>query len=197
MKLNSRTTFLAMVMAFGVFLASIGSGAARPDESDKSPTVDDRTSTVDQEAAQTEGNSPVTLQEARGQARLLHETLHATLQVVHREYYREDEGLTIPSSMLDVVFDKLARSTNVKFRWLAVNAQAMDIDHEAQNEFEKSAVKALASGKAAFESVDNEVYRRAGRITLFSQCLKCHLPNRTSTKSRAAALVISMPIKKN
>jgi hypothetical protein len=30
---------------------------------------------------------------------------------------------------------------------------------------------------------------------LSSECLKCHLPNRTSTKDRAAGLVITMPVR--
>ncbi|NQV25336.1 MAG: hypothetical protein HQ518_13320 [Rhodopirellula sp.] len=40
--------------------------------------------------------------EARGRARLLHETIHGVLQVMHRDFFREDEGLKIPSQSLDV-----------------------------------------------------------------------------------------------
>ena len=46
---------------------------------------------------------PRTTAEARGQARLLHEAMHATLHFVHRAYYREDEGLPIPAATLDKV----------------------------------------------------------------------------------------------
>ena len=39
-----------------------------------------------------------TVDEARRQAELLHRAMHATLQVVHHVYYREDEGLAIPAA---------------------------------------------------------------------------------------------------
>ena len=70
--------------------------------------------------------------------------------------------------------------------FLAVNTAAMNVDHKPRTEFEHVAVRALESGKEAFEASNGEVYRRAGVIRLSSQCLKCHVPNRTSTKDRAA-----------
>jgi Protein of unknown function (DUF3365) len=134
------------------------------------------------------------LDEARGRSELLHETMHATLQIVHHEYFREDEGVTIPAATLKRVFRELADRHNVELRWIAVDAQPMNVDHAAKDSFEKEAVRALAAGKESFELAENGAYRRAGAITLASDCLKCHLPNRTSTKSRTAALVIRMPI---
>lgn len=139
-------------------------------------------------------NTPSTVAEARGRAQLLHETVHGALQVMHRDLFREDESLTIPSRSLEDVFGELARSYDVEVRWLAVNTEAMNVDHNAQTEFERDAVKALASGKTEFESSEGAVYRHAGVIRLASQCLKCHVPNRTSTKDRAAGLVIVMPL---
>jgi hypothetical protein len=132
--------------------------------------------------------------EARGRAELLHETMHATLQIVHHEYFREDEGVTIPAATLKRVFGELARSHSVELRWLAVDAQPMNVDHAAQDAFEREAVRALAAGKESFELAERGTYRRAAAITLASDCLKCHLPNRTSTKARTAALVITMPM---
>jgi len=132
--------------------------------------------------------------EARGRAQLLHETLHASLQVVHHEYYREDEGLTIPAVTLRRVFGELADRHKVELRWLAVTAPPMNVEHKPRDEFEKQAVAALAKGDAEFEQAADGVYRFAGAITLSSECLKCHLPNRTSTKDRAAGLVITMPL---
>lgn len=41
--------------------------------------------------------------DARGRARLFHEMVHGALQVMHRDFFREDEGLKIPSSPLDDV----------------------------------------------------------------------------------------------
>jgi hypothetical protein len=138
-----------------------------------------------------------TADEARERAKLLHETIHSTLHVVHHHYYREDEELTIPGVALKRVFRELAESRNVRLRWLAVNAQAMNVEHNPNDEFEKNAVAALASGRSDFELTEDGLYRYVGSITLGSECLKCHLPNRKSTKDRVAGLVISMPIKKN
>jgi Protein of unknown function (DUF3365) len=140
-------------------------------------------------------NAPTTIAEARGRARILHETLHGALQVMHRDFFREDEGAAIPSRSLEDVFLELARSYDIDVRWLAVNTDAMSIDHVPQDEFEKNAVKALASGKLEFEASQDDVYRHAGLIRLASQCLKCHAPRRTTTEDRAAALVITMPLK--
>ncbi|QDV48954.1 c-type heme family protein [Gimesia fumaroli] len=131
---------------------------------------------------------------AREQARLLHDTLHSTLLIVHRKYYREDEKLPIPSSVLDDVFEEMQRTRNIKFRWISVNAEAMNIDHEPKTEFEKQAAEALSSGKKEFEQVEKGVYRHVGTICLPSQCLKCHMPNRRSTATRFAGLIISLPV---
>lgn len=139
----------------------------------------------------------VTLDEARGQAEVLHETMETTLQLIHRRYYREDEGLPIPSLSMEEIFKKLESDRDIKFRWLAVNAQPMNVDHRARDDFERAAVKELAAGKGHHDAVEDGVYRRAGSITLFSQCLKCHVPNRTSTESRIAGLVISIPFRKD
>lgn len=135
------------------------------------------------------------LSSARAQARLLHESLHATLLIVHRKYYREDEKLPIPSSVLDEVFEELSRTRKIQFRWISVNAEAMNIDHEPKTEFEKQAAAALSSGKKEYEQIQDGVYRHVGAICLPSQCLKCHMPNRRSTATRFAGLIISMPVK--
>ncbi len=151
--------------------------------------------TTDQ-AEQKSDNSPTTLIEARGRARLLHETIHGTLQVIHRDFFQEDESLVIPSHSLEDVFKELARSYDVKIRWLAVNAKAMNIDNEPKSPFELDAAKALAKGQREFEKLTKNSYQFAGPIRLPSQCLKCHLPRRTSNKDRIAGLTISMTLKK-
>ena len=132
--------------------------------------------------------------EARGRAELLHETFHGVLQVVHHQYYREDEGLAIPAATLKKVFHELASRKQVEVRWLVVNAAPMNLDHLPQNDFERKAVAALTAGNDAYESIEQGVYRRVAAITLTSECLKCHAPNRSSTKDRIAGLSISMPI---
>lgn len=140
-------------------------------------------------------DSPSTIAEARSRARLLHETIHATLQVVHRDYFREDERLLIPSQSMEDVFVELARLHKVKLKWLVVNADAMNVDHKPQNEFERNAVKALSTGKKEFEFTQRDTYQFAGTIRLSAQCLKCHVATRTNLKDRVAGLVITMPLK--
>lgn len=135
------------------------------------------------------------LEQARRQAEILHSAIHATLQVVHHKYYREDEGLPLPAATLKDVFQHLAEEEQVQLRWLAVEGQAMNTDHKPQDQFEVEAVTALKSGAPAYETVDNGTYRRAAGILLLNQCLKCHVPDRKSTESRTAGLIISIPVK--
>lgn len=135
---------------------------------------------------------PGTVEEARGRARLLHESFHGALQVMHRDFFDPDDRDRIPSATLEDVFEALARQFDVRLRWLGVNAKTMDVDHEPQDQFEEEAVTALASGQGEFEKVENGLYRFAGAIELQNQCLKCHVPMRTSLHSRTAGLVISM-----
>jgi hypothetical protein len=132
--------------------------------------------------------------EAEARAELLHETFHAVLQVVHHQYYREDEGLAIPAATLKKVFDELAERKQVRLRWLAVDAEPMNSDHAARTELERKAVAALASGKDEYVAVEGGRLHRAGAIRLSSECLKCHAPRRTSTADQTAGLMISLPI---
>lgn len=185
MKKRTTCILLATIFAWSVMLSTSGIIGLPHDR---------RVDAADNGDAKTNANAPTTVAEARGRAQLLHETIHGALQVMHRDFFREDEKLTIPSRSLEDVFRELARSYHVEVRWLAVNTEAMNVDHKARTEFEKNAVKALTSGKQEFESIDDEVYRHAGVIRLASQCLKCHVPNRTSTEDRAAGLVISIPL---
>lgn len=134
------------------------------------------------------------LESARHQAKVLHTAMHSTLQVVHHQYYREDEGLPIPARTLKDVFAELEKEHHIKLRWLAVEGQAMNTAHKPQDSFENEAVNALKSGRREFERVEHGVYRRAGSITLLNHCLKCHVPDRKSTEARTAGLVIAIPI---
>jgi hypothetical protein len=138
---------------------------------------------------------PGSVAEARARARILHEAFHGALQVVHRDFFDEDDARVLPSGSLEDVFTELEKQFDIKIRWLAVNAKAMNIDHEASDDFEKDAVQALQSGKKEYERVSDDRYLHVGTIRLASQCLKCHLPRRTSTADRSAALSISMPLK--
>ncbi|WP_417732593.1 c-type heme family protein [Rosistilla oblonga] len=134
------------------------------------------------------------LVEARSRATLLHETIHGTLQVVHRDLFDEDDAHTIPSASLEDVFHAMADSFQVEMKWLVVNTDVVNVDHRPEDEFEHAAVKALAAGKPYFDRVQEDRYRFAGSIRLASQCLKCHVKHRTSTHDRTAGLLISMPL---
>lgn len=132
--------------------------------------------------------------EARRQAELLHTSFAGTLSAIHHEYYHNDQGLTIPAMALKSVFRDVEQTHKVELRWLAINAQAMNVDHQPKSQFEKEAAKAITGGAEQFESVEGGMYRRVGAVALQSECLKCHLPNRTSNKTRLAGLMISIPI---
>lgn len=185
---NSKPIWMLLSIVTGFVLATIGAEATPPGNS---------SDLSNGEPIEVTPAVPLpTVDEARGRARLLYETIQATLQVVHHEYYREDEKLPIPARTLEKVFRELAARQKVEVRWLAVTGQAMNVSHNPQNDFEKKAVTAIASGAEEYEFTENGIYRRAGVITLTSECLKCHVPNRTNTKNRFAGLVIAMPIQK-
>ena len=136
----------------------------------------------------------VSLREARQRAELLHETLTAVLDTIHRSYFKRDGRLPVPSRVLESVFFRIKRQTGIEACWLAVNTPAMSLDHEPEDSFEKQAAKALAAGQRTFEQVEDGCYRRAESITLFASCLKCHLPTvQVPKRPRVAALSISVP----
>ncbi len=95
-----------------------------------------------------------TVIEARGQARVVHATVHALLQSVHHRYYREDEGLPLPAAVFRDVFREIEKEQNVQLRWLAVEGAAMNTDHLPRDAFEKEAVKSLLSGRNEVEQVE-------------------------------------------
>ena len=139
---------------------------------------------------------PATVVEARARARLLHETIHGALQVMHRDFFDEEESHSIPSASLEDVFSELSKSYDVDAQWLIVDTDVVNVDHQPKDEFERKAAKELARGKPYFESAEKDRYRYAGPIRLASQCLKCHVKNRTKLDDRTAGLLISMPLGK-
>lgn len=137
---------------------------------------------------------PTSVSEASARARLLYESFHGTLQVVHRDFFDEDESRLIPSQALEDVFTEMSSSFDVDMKWLVVETDIVNVDHQPADDFEKAAVVALKDGQPRFEAVEGERFRFAGPIRLASQCLKCHVQKRTSTDARKAGLLISMPI---
>ncbi|MEN8678863.1 MAG: DUF3365 domain-containing protein [Akkermansiaceae bacterium] len=139
---------------------------------------------------------PSGVEEARGRARLLHESIHGTLQLVHRDFFDPNDHDFIPSATLEEVFKDLSKKQKVDVRWLGVEGKTMNVDHKPKDQFERNAVDALRAGKDEFELIADDRYRRAGPILLHNACLKCHVPKRTSLEDRVAGLVISIPLKK-
>lgn len=169
-----------------VLLSSVVVAIAFAEADDRKPEA---------QARKDDAKSAPSLEEARSRAELLHDAFHATLQEVHHAYFREDEKVVIPAVTLKKVFGELARQRKIELRWLSVNAQAMNVEHEPKSDFEKEASKAIAAGAKHFERTEGGVYRRVGAIVLTSECLKCHLPLRSSNKDRLAGLMISVPMK--
>jgi len=147
-------------------------------------------------AAEPDPPEPLTVEEARTQARLLQRTYLSTLQMMHRRYFDEDERHPIPARTLEEVFEEVDAGTSRTSRWIAVNSPAMNVDHEPRPGFETDAVAELTAGKTEFERVDDGVYQRAGAVPLTGGCLKCHVSRLSSSVSRqrVAAFVITMPV---
>ena len=138
--------------------------------------------------------APLTAEEARGRARLLNETIHGALQVMHRDFFGADEDLNLPSQSLKDVFKELERQFQVKVSWLGVNA-TKSADHEPKDEFERQAARALLKGDAEYAAVEGDQYRHVGAIKIQNECLKCHVPFRTTLEDRVAGLAISIPLR--
>lgn len=139
------------------------------------------------------GENPM-IEEARYRAQLLHETLHGALQVMHRDFFKEEERSKIPSESLEDVFAELGKTWQVKVEWMAVDTKPMNIDHKQKDQFGKAAAKAIADGAESHDAAEGGTFRYAGAITLGNRCLKCHVPDRTSLEDRHAAVLITMPL---
>jgi hypothetical protein len=182
--MNTRSITLSLIgLVAGLSLWGLGAGEGQPVVAE--PPV-----------AAADDKVPAEVLEARLRAQLLHETIHGALQVMHRDFFREGDRLSIPSASLEDVFRELERSWQVKVSWMSVNAKAMNIDHLPEGTFQNDAAKAITAGAEMFEAVENDGYRYAGAISLGNGCLKCHVPERQSLETRKAALLIAMPLKR-
>ncbi|WP_237607215.1 c-type heme family protein [Roseimaritima sediminicola] len=132
--------------------------------------------------------------EARARARLLAELSNGALQVMHRDFFDEEDAVAIPSASLEDVFHELEIQFDVRTEWLVVNADALNVDHRPSDAFERRAAELLADGAAYAEATEEGRYRFASPVRLASQCLKCHLKRRSSNKDRLAALTLSIPL---
>lgn len=186
-----------LLLAIFVTLLSCLTGPAAVLADEKVVSGDaSQTATKAMAAQQTSGVQPeaTTVSQARRQAEILHSTLHSSLRVIHDRYYREDEGLPIPAAILGEVFKDVEAEQHVKLRWLAVEGLAMNSDHKPADEFERQSAEKLKSGERSHEATADGIYRRAAPITLSGHCLKCHMPDRKSTRDRVAGLIIAIPV---
>jgi len=135
---------------------------------------------------------PLPLEQARQRARLLHDIYESTLLTMHRHYFEPNKQRVIPSRALEDVFYTARRRWGVEARWLAVSAQAMNIDHKPKTTFEKQAVQLLLTGKKQHEEVRDGTYRMAAPIVLFANCIRCHTSRR---RNPVAGLILSLPVK--
>jgi hypothetical protein len=147
-------------------------------------------------AAKPADGGPVSVEEARARAKLLHNVYSSTLDVMHHRYFRSDHAV-LPARAMEDVFADMDKQSNIQARWISVNTTAMSIQHEPASEFEKKAAGELASGKSEFERVENGFLLRATPIPLKGGCVGCHTkPSPTPDKTpRFAGLVICIPVK--
>lgn len=132
---------------------------------------------------------------ARERARLMHDLYSSTLDAMHHHYFRTNRAM-IPARAMEDVFEEMSERWNVESRWIAVNTQAMGVDHKPQDDFEKKAARELGAGKDSIEVVEDGAYRRAGAIPLGSGCVSCHAGffAGNAKTPRFAGLVISVPL---
>lgn len=120
---------------------------------------------------------PALVAEARARARLLQETIRGSLHIIHRDFFDEDDAHAIPSASLEDVFAELSRRYHVDVKWLNVQTDVLNIEHQPADQFERQAAVAIDKGELQFDKTINDRYRFAGSIRLGSQCLKCHVKN--------------------
>lgn len=183
----------------GVLCASVVLLADPPPGSNSGAASDAKLDSSETDSAEKVDDAiRVSVETARDRAKLAHDIYSTTLDVIHHRYFRGDRAV-IPAKALEDVFPRVDREHHLKARWFAVNAKAMSVDHEPQDEFEKQAAKAIAAGNSEYEQIADGVYRRAGSISLMNKgCLGCHLGFGASGKiKRFAALSISIPVKED
>jgi hypothetical protein len=141
------------------------------------------------------GTRRIAVEDARERAKLMHKIYTATLDTMHRHYFRRDRSV-LPARAMEDVFARMAEESNIEARWIAVNTRAMSVDHEPKSPFDKQAAEKIASGSGEFERVEGGFYHRAGAIPLGSGCVGCHAGfGASADKSpRFAGLVISIPL---
>ncbi len=178
----------AVAAAMGVLCVTWGLSAEAPSDGDSH-------SKAKQKLIPVKPSDRVSVAAARERAKLMHDIYDATLDVMHRHYFRREHSV-LPARAMEDVFSEMAKQSSVQTRWISVNTKAMSIHHEPESEFEKQAAKQIAAGKADFELIEDGYYQRAGRISLGGGCVSCHTNqfSSPSTSPKFAGLVIRIPI---
>lgn len=150
---------------------------------------------VKQKVVPVKPSDRVSVAAARERAKLMHDIYDATLDVMHRHYFRREHSV-LPARAMEDVFAEMTRQSSVQARWISVNTKAMSIHHEPETDFEKQAAKEIAAGKADFELIEDAYYQRVGRISLGGGCVSCHTNqfSSPSTTPKFAGLVIRIPV---
>ncbi len=138
----------------------------------------------------------VTVAVARDRATVMHDVYAATLDVMHHHYFQREKAV-LPARAMEDIFAEIKQKSRADARWISVNLKAMSINHEPKSEFEKSAAKEIAAGKAEVEIIEEGYYRRVGAIPLGDGCISCHggIFREGSKTPRFAGLVISIPVR--
>jgi hypothetical protein len=137
----------------------------------------------------------VTIEVARDRAQIMQEIYASTLNVMHERYFHGDRAV-VPARAMKDIFSDIKRQSRTQAKWISVNMNAMNIDHEPASDFEKHAAKEIAAGKTNVEMIEDGYYRLASAIRLTDGCIKCHETsfNRPNATAKYAGLVISMPV---
>ena len=183
---------ILMLTAAGLFAGADCFSVATPAVGESEPAGVDSGQIV---AVPPEAETPLTVAAAREQSRTMHRIYLSTLDTMHDHYFHANRAV-LPARAMEDIFGTVDRQSGVKTRWIAVNANAMSVDHEPIDEFERQAARKIASGEAAVEQTEPDMYRFAGAIPLQDSCIQCHMGTMTvpSRKRRFAGLVISIPL---
>ncbi|MCA9132297.1 MAG: hypothetical protein KDA45_04055 [Planctomycetales bacterium] len=146
-------------------------------------------------AALPDPSGPLSLDDARARATVMHNVYAATLEVLHHRYFHRDRSI-IPARAMQDIFAEIERQSKTEARWIAASMKAMSVDHAPQGDFEVLAAREIAAGKPYVEAIEEGYYRRAGAIPLGVGCVGCHggafkSANKTP---QFAGLVISVPL---
>lgn len=178
----------AVAVTTGVLCVTFGLCGESPSDAAKSPKNK-------QDVAPVKESDRVPVAAARERAKLMHDIYDATLEVMHRHFFRREQSV-LPARAMEDIFTDMARQSSIQTRWIAVNTKAMSINHEPETDFEKQAAKEITAGKESFELVAEGYYQRAGRISLGGGCLSCHSNQFSppSASAKYAGLVIRIPV---